>query len=729
MSIIAEVLNTANEAEMLSLPKKMSEISQAVSHLRTGVKELMEVKYLRLLQGNDNTNLVEKGNEVAENIKDLQTRLFQQTHTEASTVAEELRSMTESLIEARIMCDICKKLVAIDDEFRKALHDQEHQRYFSAAQHISNIEEMLSRDDTELEFLTIFEALRNQSSGNYNRFSSEALKIWKTEVSWINCQLDSGRKTFSLQVSKPKDLLENLIKTLNLYGVCEPQIYYFSTSLNTDVLIPCIEGCVTITIKHNTVNSVLSIVSVVDDTPPVSSVLENLTKVFEFLHELLDIDIDESRNFISELGLHLADKFVSQLVRESLSEAIPSRWQDLRNYEDLVRRISEFNALLRRIKFLPDGCDQLEKFCGNVEEQFLNKMIERYLSRAREISFMNLQDMTPYYTEPEEPGSYQTFDSGKSKKDTIVLFTELPNDFGKFPSCHISKSVRDLMALVKEILNDCVSGIYPMPNTALKLFCTARDCINLYVEITPVIHIKLLESLPQQSALFHNNCFYIAHELITLNEPYRTKYSDQVMRAMGTFVDMVSYVRAQGTKILEFQVSKQNDMLVDIVSRSGLSTLAEQDVPPMLEKSLRQCLHQLSFLETMWLTVLPSHVYNKIIGQLCNSLLEDIITKVCLTKDIKEATATHLVRLFGYVQESLPTLFEEPKEVHRHIKKWAKFTELIHILNGSLAEIGDRWADGKGPLALEFTAEQVRQLIKALFQVSDRRSAILSRIK
>jgi len=47
-------------------------------------------------------------------------------------------------------------------------------------------------------------------------------------------------------------------------------------------------------------------------------------------------------------------------------------------------------------------------------------------------------------------------------------------------------------------------------------------------------------------------------------------------------------------------------------------------------------------------------------------------------------------------------------------------------LNASLREIEDRWADGKGPLANEYTPDEVKRLIRALFQNTDRRATILS---
>ena len=46
-----------------------------------------------------------------------------------------------------------------------------------------------------------------------------------------------------------------------------------------------------------------------------------------------------------------------------------------------------------------------------------------------------------------------------------------------------------------------------------------------------------------------------------------------------------------------------------------------------------------------------------------------------------------------------------------------------------MREIEDRWAAGKGPLANEFTADEIKRMIRALFQNTDRRAAVLSRIR
>ena len=65
----------------------------------------------------------------------------------------------------------------------------------------------------------------------------------------------------------------------------------------------------------------------------------------------------------------------------------------------------------------------------------------------------------------------------------------------------------------------------------------------------------------------------------------------------------------------------------------------------------------------------------------------------------------------------------------RYVRKWNCCTPIIVVLNASLLEIDDCWVSGKGPLAKEFTPDEVKRLIRALFQNTDRRAGVLSRIK
>lgn len=62
------------------------------------------------------------------------------------------------------------------------------------------------------------------------------------------------------------------------------------------------------------------------------------------------------------------------------------------------------------------------------------------------------------------------------------------------------------------------------------------------------------------------------------------------------------------------------------------------------------------------------------------------------------------------------------------VKTWTKLGQLKMMLNASMAHISEQWADGKGPLTLHYKAEEVRHLIRALFQNTDRRANVLATI-
>lgn len=63
-----------------------------------------------------------------------------------------------------------------------------------------------------------------------------------------------------------------------------------------------------------------------------------------------------------------------------------------------------------------------------------------------------------------------------------------------------------------------------------------------------------------------------------------------------------------------------------------------------------------------------------------------------------------------------------------HTKNWVKLQQIKTILNASLRDIVDLWAEGKGPLSMNFRAEDIRHLIRAIFQNTDRRANALTKI-
>ena len=120
------------------------------------------------------------------------------------------------------------------------------------------------------------------------------------------------------------------------------------------------------------------------------------------------------------------------------------------------------------------------------------------------------------------------------------------------------------------------------------------------------------------------------------------------------------------------------------------------------------------------------------IGTLLNTALEEIIQRIVNLADISAEAASQFSSLLGQIRARAPDLFRPDSEADalaRYVKRWAKFQELVVVLDASLREIEERWGEGRGRLAQLFPPEQVKQLIRAIFQNTERRAAVLAKIK
>ncbi|PIK43642.1 putative centromere/kinetochore protein zw10-like [Apostichopus japonicus] len=314
------------------------------------------------------------------------------------------------------------------------------------------------------------------------------------------------------------------------------------------------------------------------------------------------------------------------------------------------------------------------------------------------------------------------------KSDTLPCYQE--DLFGfQFPACKISKSTQDLLELAEETLRQASS------KGAAPLFCTVRNLFGMYVDIVPTYHKETLRDLPQVTALFHNNCMYLAHHLKTLGHRCRHTLPTPFRDSIITFVDLVPTFTRMAADVFLSQMRNQRDQLKESLAMArGFQDVSSDDVYPDAEKSVKQVLHQLNLLHTVWSDVLPSSTFIKAMATLIGAVLQDVIEKVASLEDISADDARQLQDLLSKVKDKVPNLLR-PKHTQDsvvtavHIKEWTRFEELLFILEASMKDIVERWADGKGPLADVFEPLQVKGMIRALFQNTERRADALSHIR
>jgi len=314
----------------------------------------------------------------------------------------------------------------------------------------------------------------------------------------------------------------------------------------------------------------------------------------------------------------------------------------------------------------------------------------------------------------------------------------------RFPVCQISRSTQDLVELITALVAEAgLPGA--SERCSARLLFTVRSVCELYISVVPEFHRDELEKLPFHSAVAHNNAMFIAHSILKLGTGHLIRLAQQNSVPL---MDLIGKFRQLAAALFLDHMKRQRDLLLQVFKDSSFSRLeGGSQLPSSADKAVRQCLHQLRSLHKIWMPVLPLEVYLRAVGTLANACLEELLVRITTMEDIPTKAALQLADHCQTVTDTLPILFsplEDESEatasdappadslshIVRYVHLWSKFQELRLLLGAAhLRDVEDRWSSSKGPLAAHFTADEVKQMIRALFQNTDHRAAALSRIK
>lgn len=604
---------------------------------------------------------------------------------------------------------------------------------------------------------------------------------WRNAISWV--VPTSGQSETEVVLKIPhfdsnqayKEKMQNLVSACSILNCLDRKVQKFADSTMQHLIKPVIHSVnlepefdcdematshppslrITLTAPKNN-----SIQKVADDESARPTVL--FQKVVSLLKHLysnflcLATDKKSGRTMMTIFGDHVREELLDILVKKCLVPTVPQSKEELNNYSEVVDAVRRFEGTLCEIDFIPNSADssqpgsKLTEYVANVSYHFSNRRCTDILKQARA---MMKKEMLNTVQIGEKDGKVfdvpSTLLAGKSSQlmempvgtefDSQKPSKLISENTLQLPNCQVSQCAVDLVQLAQRTLREAAqSDMF----TSVQLVNTAHDIFDLFYCVVPTYHKESLENIPQLTAVFHNDCMYIGHHLLFLGHQFSSLNSTaSKLGKVLTFVDQVPRIRRLGAEALLHQMERQNAQILECLEpiRTFSMTVAS-DKYSSAEKAVRQVLHLLNHLKTVWAEVLPNNVLLRAIGTLVNSCVTELVKIICSMEDISADDSVSLKLVCLLLLDHVPALFRKDSDRERnlasgditwqkHVHRWPRLQELVFLLSAGLNDIVDRWSEGKGPLASAFSITEVKSLMRALFQNTEHRAQAILKIR
>ncbi|KAK9536773.1 hypothetical protein VZT92_006534 [Zoarces viviparus] len=760
-SFVTEVLASSGKLEKEDLSSKISKMSRKVEDTKEEVCDMMNKQYSDFLPSlQQSEELMVQVDEVAKEMDVLknciETEVQQNIHVSVAEYAK-LKQQLEKNTIVITMLEHLKEFHSAMEGFNKALVDKQ---YVDAANQLERARASVdSLKVWKTSQLPLLSALSSELTVQRENLIYHLGDEWKSLVIWRlpSSKEPAGLKSFlkvelnlSHSEEKPPALLCCVLQALAIQGDLQHKIKLFSqvllkTMLKPLVMYPSLSVRVTEQQGEGTTMALQCLEESPNEKSTPSQVYSKLLLVLSTLRShLLDVSIGDKK-LSAILGELIWEEISQCIIHECLLYSIPTDSSQLETYNTVIKETEEFEKSLKEMEYLQGDSTELLKYARDVNCHFASKKCKDVIVAARKLMTSKMHNtikITPDYKlrlpKLPAPASELKVKQETTKDEMTMENTKQLSAWSLcLPACRISESVQQLMELA---LNTLCEAVGSSTQCALQLFFTVRNIFQLFYDVVPTYHKENLLKFPHLAAIQHNNCMYLAHHLLTLGHHFSARLPQPLSEGVATFVDMVPGFRKLGAQCFLAQMNVQRAELLERLSTAhNFCNLDDEDNYIAASKAVRQVIHQLKQLGTVWQDVLPVSIYCKAMGNLLNTAITEVIAKIMMLEDISSEDGEHLHTLCQTIIEEGPLVFiplaEENKntkyqeEVPLYVRKWSSFKELVIVLRANLQEIVDRWADGKGPLAFEFSSSEVKNLIRALFQNTERRAVALTKIK
>ncbi|OQE06076.1 hypothetical protein PENVUL_c020G00308 [Penicillium vulpinum] len=223
----------------------------------------------------------------------------------------------------------------------------------------------------------------------------------------------------------------------------------------------------------------------------------------------------------------------------------------------------------------------------------------------------------------------------------------------------------------------------------------------------------------------YNDSLYLADEIRKLVEEHELPRLQPDVEALEKF----------GKLAYSKEMQTQRTIVMDLLDGAqGFGQCSEQPFQTDCETSVSATVDRIRDVYKEWQPILSHSALLQSIGSLLSTVINKVVIDIEDLGDISEDQSRQLVSFCNQLSK-LEDLFMHETDGDAealpvtaiYVPSWLRFQYMINILESSLADIKFLWLEGE--LGLEFSADEVIDLIEALFAESDYRRRAISEIR
>lgn len=751
VGLVSNIIKTSTSLDESHLEDSLQRVDKKCSDIKSEICEFLRETYDEFLPYMDSTiTLDERVRELATEFKRLTVRVENDLRGRILQFSGKKKEIEQRVKEMEEKVNFVHSLLVVHQNMEALRQKMEEEDYTSAATLMTKVSSLLKQVSQSGCDAKVFLALKSEFNILTSNLRMQLQDEWTKVVRW-DPAIPVGEQNKASALKFKLCLPDGTSPSDQFRGISLAMSSVFTSQEMTERVkrlgMRLLEAFIKPIILHQSLKlslcsrnntTTIALVQEARGSPfPVEGLLADLSQLLTAVQKSLSVE--EQEHWIQQLGETIEPEVTPLLIKHLLSEEVTKCQGDPIRLTVARTAVSKYEGSLKAAGFVQESYSVLSDYVRDVDKHVAAQKAQHLLAKTRDILKRPLHNTVPVGPEvtPAALEKLNIFQQPNTSADDMTSqVTRLPElevmqlSFA-FPSCCISESTKEFVDLFYNTLKTCGSS---SPAAAAQLYYIARNMIELFMAVVVGYHKPAASELPRNAAVLHNDCMYVSHHLITLGHQFHVV----IPVKGGTFIDFVPQLRRLADGCFGAEMEKQTANIREFLAAFGsLEDVSSTEKREVVYRSVRQAMLLIYNLCRVYSDVLPTGFYRRCAGGLLEVLVVELIDCTIKMEDIAATDASEIYNLFEteVILKSSPALSLPLKEEEEEdallsslCPSWERLRELSFILNASQPEIVERWDKGEGPLAKQFSAVEVKHLIRAIFRNTDRRADTLMKI-